>query len=235
MEVHLRSPPLPGPTPRPSPPVTQICAGCGHGHLAPPPVPHRRSRLGRQQTPAHPKRCESLHSPCSPGPGALTASCVVLGWAGGESETPTEAAHPERSGPRSVPRPVLRPPHAQCRRAGGNGLGLTQVPPTAGHELPHDPTAPHQEAPENRDSEAGSCAHVFTREPEGGTHVCVVGEQTAERLSVRRTAGQPSGGTTSWRRLWHGALTDVLSERSRAQAATSVQPIHRERLDKLNP
>lgn len=65
---------------------------------------------------------------------------------------------------------------------------------------------------------------MFTREPEGGTHVYVVGGQTPERLSVQRTAGQPSGGMTSWPRLQHGALTDVLSKRSRAQAATSVQP-----------
>lgn len=137
-------PPLPGPAPRPSPPVTQICADCGHGHLAPPPVLHRRSRPGREQTPAHPKRCESLHSPCPLGLGALAASCVVLGWAGGESETPTEAANPERPGLPSVPCPVLGPPPTQCRKAGGNGLGLTQVPPIAGHGVA---TRPHSSTP----------------------------------------------------------------------------------------
>ena len=137
-------PPLPGPAPRPSPPVMQICADCGHGHLALPPVPHRRSRLRGEQTPTHPKRCESLHSPCPPGPGALVASCVILGWAGGESKTPTEAANPEHPGPPSVPRPVLGPPPTQCRRAGGNGLQLTQVPPSAGHGVA---TRPHSSMP----------------------------------------------------------------------------------------
>ena len=85
MEVQLRSPRYLGP-PCPSPPVMQICADYGHRHFAPPQIPQGRSRL---RTPTHPQRCESLHSLYPPGPGALAASCGILGRAGGEPKTPT--------------------------------------------------------------------------------------------------------------------------------------------------
>ncbi|XDB59543.1 hypothetical protein AB1E18_012936 [Capra hircus] len=52
---------------------------------------------------------------------------------------------------------------------------FSRISVPAGHGVatrPHSSTPGMYEAPKNRHSEAGSCAHVFTREPEGGTHKC---------------------------------------------------------------
>lgn len=160
MEVQLRSPHYLGPPPVRALPSRRsvLIAATGTWH-----------RLQFCTGGAGPE--ESRHPPTRKGARASTPlalwgrapSCVVLGWAGGESETPTEAANPEHPGPPSVPCPVLGPPPTQCRKAGGNGLGLTQVPPIAGHGVatrPHSSTPGGPREPTQRSRVLRPCVHT---------------------------------------------------------------------------